>query len=188
MGQYYIAHVKHDGDDKIRSYRGEFLKLMETAWMENEFPQTVAFMIFDSPASVAWVGDYSDAAEDDCWQGHYSAEEYNQLYGVLHDSVIEPENDPVAILDDFKYNYLINNSKKIYLDMKKYIKKSTNKGWTIHPIPVLTATSNGKGGGDYQGKNMELVGSWAFDSISTSNDKPEDFEEVDGHFFRETWG
>lgn len=43
-----------------------------------------------------------------------------------------------------------------------------NNGWTVHPLPLLTAEGNGRGGGDYHEQNpdIELVGTWARDSIS----------------------
>jgi len=38
--------------------------------------------------------------------------------------------------------------------------------FVLHPIPILTAIGNGKGGGDYKGYDMGWVGVWALDPIS----------------------
>ena len=41
----------------------------------------------------------------------------------------------------------------------------------FHPLPLLTANGNGRGGGDYLGSDMDLVGSWAGDRIAVANDE-----------------
>ena len=49
---------------------------------------------------------------------------------------------------------------------------------TIHPLPLLTAEGNGRGGGDYYGSDMELVGTWARDVISVERQVPEGYSEL----------
>jgi hypothetical protein len=46
-----------------------------------------------------------------------------------------------------------------------------------HPLPLLTAEGNGRGGGDYRGESP-LIGSWARDVISVETEAPTDFEEL----------
>ena len=46
-----------------------------------------------------------------------------------------------------------------------------------HPLALLTATGNGRGGGDYYGKNKESIGVWKFDEISVSDIEPTDFQK-----------
>lgn len=59
--------------------------------------------------------------------------------------------------------------------------------WCIHPIPLLTAVGNGKGGGDYFGVNNELVGRWAGDALYIDDEEPvEPFKEI-FPIFREKW-
>ena len=45
----------------------------------------------------------------------------------------------------------------------------------IH-FPLLCADGNGRGGGDYEGTNMELIGSWAFDRIGVANELPKNIK------------
>jgi hypothetical protein len=50
--------------------------------------------------------------------------------------------------------------------------------WIIYPLSLLTATSNGRGGGDYHGKNNDSVGYWLGDKISVELEEPKGFEEL----------
>jgi hypothetical protein len=50
-----------------------------------------------------------------------------------------------------------------------YVKKNDD----LHPLPLLTAEGNGRGGGDYDGPNMDMVGTWARDVISMENEAPD---------------
>ena len=55
--------------------------------------------------------------------------------------------------------------------------------YALHPLALLTAEGNGRGGGDYEGTNMELIGSWSRDFISVSPNKPtDDFVEIVPNF------
>ena len=55
------------------------------------------------------------------------------------------------------YKYILNLTKKEYVKIPEY----NENEWTIHPLPLLCADGNGRGGGDYQGINMNKVGIWA---------------------------
>lgn len=59
-------------------------------------------------------------------------------------------------------------------------------GWKINPLPLLTASSNGRGGGDYFPESgfENNVGAWVNDLLEVKWDKPENYEEVQ-YFFRE---
>ena len=65
-------------------------------------------------------------------------------------------------------------TKKEYVKIPEY----NENEWTIHPLPLLCADGNGRGGGDYNGTNMNKVGIWAYDKIGISNDIPNDFNEL----------
>ena len=45
-------------------------------------------------------------------------------------------------------------------------------------IHLLTAEGNGRGGGDYNGPDLELVGTWARDVISVEGLVPEGYTEL----------
>ena len=75
--------------------------------------------------------------------------------------------------DKFIYNITRNE----YIDMSTYIKRSMvdvdEKGYVdcLHPLPILTSTSNGQGSGDYYGINEDYAGRWCYDEIVVYNDK-----------------
>lgn len=50
--------------------------------------------------------------------------------------------------------------------------------WVTHPLPLLTAIGNGRGGGDYHGTNESMVGMWAMDLLSFTEDRPSSKNEV----------
>ena len=84
--------------------------------------------------------------------------------------------------------FLINYDTKEYLDLNIYKKNSMNKaGWTIHPLPLLTAVGNDRGGGDFHSGNIgyEFVGIWAWQLISISDAIPKNFKPVN-IIFKET--
>lgn len=61
------------------------------------------------------------------------------------------------------FRFIVNTTKKQVIDL--WDVKGFD-GWQIHPLPLLTAEGNDRGGGDYRGTNMKLVGTWARDFIS----------------------
>jgi hypothetical protein len=70
-----------------------------------------------------------------------------------------------------KGRYLVNHTKKLCLDLKaEDVDRGKDKHgdsiWNIHPLPLLTCSGNGRGGGDYSGSKMNIVGTWAGDVIS----------------------
>ena len=64
--------------------------------------------------------------------------------------------------------FLVNHTRKVCLDLSKEEKHTYDKNWkvAIHPLPLLTCSGNGRGGGDYRGNQIELLGTWAGDVIS----------------------
>jgi hypothetical protein len=66
----------------------------------------------------------------------------------------------------------VNHTKKVFVDKTKV---PESEGWRIHPLPLLTAEGNDRGGGDYRYNNeeeKEVVGSWARDVISIEKENP----------------
>ena len=182
MGQYYKVITRRNGKDKMynRDVDGKYTmaKLMEHSWWLNDFCRSFAETIVDKPTRVCWCGDYAE--EDECEALGFH---YEQVWGNRKGYGIKSSN---FSLDSVKY--LINNDKKLFVDLKKYYEKSLNDGWCIFPISILTALGNDRGGGDYH-KNYatcyNLVGTWAFDEIYLSNELPEGYEKLDV-FFKES--
>ncbi len=154
-------------------------KLMEHSYIGNHFVSAVAQLLsskyFGHP--FVWCGDYADSVtirsvEHDLYldaRKFEESKEYDKIRGMVADE-----------WQDFKY--LINLTKKVYVKLPKYADKKQGEWW-VHPLPLLTAFGNGRGGGDY-GLEDDRVGSWAFDRIGMSNDDKdiEGMKKVDGFF------
>ena len=71
--------------------------------------------------------------------------------------------------------HIYNLDKQEYVVMKDYlINANINYGFIVHPLPLLTADGNGRGGGDFRGDSTD-VGRWKKDRIVVSERKPADF-------------
>lgn len=198
MGQYYSIIIKRpDGKinynhRKIKGCDYQMAKLMEHSWMQNDTILAIVDQIYKEKCRLIWCGDYAEADEiDDASNGEAS---YNNLladdeYKKFKDNEV---SEPFEKFDgeefDYSGKFLVNHTKKVYIAFDDYIKKSTNKeGWCISPISLLTAIGNGRGGGDYDGKNVKKVGSWAWDEISIEDEKPGKGFKKSPIFFYEEW-
>lgn len=85
------------------------------------------------------------------------------------------DKTPYEELENNTYEFIINYDKKQFIRIPKESNEKDKYGYpklTIHPLPLLCADGNGRGGGDYNGKNMSLVGAWAYDRIGIDNEIP----------------
>lgn len=163
MGQYYNIILKGVKEETVhtfdRTLDGEYTmaKLMEHSYYLNPMVNAIAKKIYNKPSQIAWVGDYANDNEE--------------LYNLAY----HPKNGFEELKSsEFSLNgrYLINHTKKLILSCWGYvvdcIRNCQNQdyaSWVIHPLPLLTALGNGKGGGDYRGINEDKVGSWAWDTL-----------------------
>lgn len=197
MGQYYIPTImgkrygvratfySHDYDNG--------LKLMEHSWIGNNFVGAVLTEIQDHPMRVAWIGDYSDSPypEDgenigrEPYQRKLTKAQFMKIYGQAWGNVNKKRPEFLVLDDDIQW-YLVNHDRKSYIDLNKYIKHNQYKPswdysectWCVHPLPLLTACGNGRGGGDYRDDNdYDKIGTWAFDLIELTNALPEGYAE-----------
>lgn len=191
MGQYYTALIIRE--EEIKAYRPKHgIKLMEHSWLTNNLTEKVMSELYDSPAKVAWIGDYANY-DDDVF-GMDSHEEYMEMYNRAwldseHNSdVIRIDLDKDAPINFSIKNLnkmsVINHSKKVYIDLGEYIKTSEkNSDWgVVFPISLLTACGNSRGCGDYHSCTcFEYVGTWAFDTIEVSElcNVPEGYKKQD---------
>jgi len=180
MGQYYEPvlidesgiHVYDIG--KIDAMTG--YKLMEHSWISNSSVNSIARKILDNPMHVIWMGDYGD---DDPRINEISQgmDAYVKAWKNNEKELIEC--DPVDIIEDGPY-YLVNYTKKEFVDMDDYISKMISESdMCVHPLPLLTAVGNGQGGGDYYGRNEDSVGYWAGDLIELTKSRPETYALLD---------
>lgn len=174
MGQYYNIITRNDKGTTVydRSIKGDgdyvMAKLLEHSWWENSTCKAVAASLVDNPTKLCWCGDYAE--EEECDKLGFS------LADVWGSDTVEPayaQLDPAP--DGFSLDnlaFLVNKDKKLFVDLKQYKADSIKDGWCIFPLSILTSLGNGRGGGDYEGSDMDKVGSWAFDSVYFTNKTP----------------
>jgi len=170
MGQGYKAIIlasEQAGNEIIRTWvdphdHANGYKLMEHSYIDNLFVQAVEYLL--SPkgmfykSRILWAGDYADPEEGLTENLNY----------IASDESNEGKRTPSSIHSMDAYPYIVNHTKKQYVVKTK----------DIHPLPLLTAEGNGRGGGDYAGINDYLVGIWARDVISAETDIPAGYEEL----------
>lgn len=154
MGQYWKAITIKNGVTK--RYESNYgLKLMETSWFLNGFVNGVMNTL-KTPHLVAWVGDY--AVEEESGAFSYDGVEEN-----------------ISSKTNGFFKYLVNHTKRQFLDLTKYYNRCCNISKRVndecfmvpHPLPLLTAIGNDRGGGDFHSGliGYDMVGYWAKDLI-----------------------
>jgi hypothetical protein len=174
MGQYYrpaiLAKNKKTVLTWVESWTFESgSKLMEHSWSKNPFVRAVESLIHQNPYNIVWGGDYADECKSRKTNTYQRCKDSNEV-------------KPETILTDKQTRFVVNHSKKQYVDKTKVTKNSD--GWRIAPLPLLTCEGNGLGGGDFhinekrkQG-NTSLIGAWARDLISIEETKPIGYKEL----------
>ena len=191
MGQYYKPTIlKEDYKNEKQpiecyAYTWDFdngLKLMEHSYVGNYVTRQMEKELATEHYGkrLVWAGDYAD--ENESWKDNdgnplnvYSLSDFFEEQG---ESIkIEPDD-----YDDLKsYRYAVN------LDKKEYVKIPRRKKgeFVIHPLPLLCADGNGRGGGDFHCETLDqiaAVGHWAYDRIGVTNKKPDGFTEITPNF------
>jgi hypothetical protein len=178
MGQYYMAIIlgekptNENEQEIIRAFMEVFfsaggMKLMEHSYIDNPFVNTFEYQLTKNgmfyKSRVVWGGDYADNETGLEHNLHHLTNDFSDknLTTKLRNEDIKSTKD---------YPYIINHSKKQFVDKQKCS--------SIHPLPLLTAEGNGRGGGDYRGTKTDLVGTWARDVLSVEKEKPNDYEEL----------
>ena len=179
MGQYFkpiiLGEKTEEGHETVKAwmYSHEYdngLKLMEHSYQGNNFVSTFEKQLTKTgkhyKSRVVWSGDYAD--DEPGLKVIEKGKECDvNLYSLCNDdNKITPK---VAKTD--KYPFIVNHTKKLFVDKNKVFDIPDWEGTKIHPLPLLTCEGNGRGGGDFRGEN-NLIGSWARDVISIENENP----------------
>ena len=196
MGQYYKPTLIHPTNPEDIRYVythsfGEGLKLMEHSYVGTDTTNAILSMIWHNPQRVAWIGDYSDSPYEDA----YSLKVPQDYFTKVSNIVWNDEEDKFLIhplianplTTRMKRRFLVNHSRKTYIHLGEYmVVCSTKQKWydrsgkahtyteCIHPLPLLTACGNDRGGGDFHEgcTGYDLVGTWAFDLIEYTDKQP----------------
>ena len=177
MGQYYSA-VNIDKKEYLSpGDYNTFNKLMEHSYVGNEFVDAGVNLLAKEWKGdrIVWAGDYGD-------EGLFTPLGYeNNLYRYAVDTFARIEN--ADIRSTKQYKYICNEDTKMFVNLKGLPKDTDD--YVIHPLPLLTASGNGRGGGDYHGADENLCGYWAADHIFVSGTVPDGYTEFVVHFVEE---
>ena len=185
-------------------------KLMEHSyvgnWYVKAYEQALGGKFYGYP--FVWAGDYADdmfnanvytiANEfiDNVTKRKAKAKGFYPVKGVWADMHFEKlykdgdiekayENDfveKVVTKDNYNnlvtFKYIINFDKKLAVEIPEHKENE----WQVHPLPLLCADGNGRGGGDYHGINENMVGAWAYDRIGLDNELPNGIKLIEIEF------
>lgn len=205
MGQYYMPTLISETGKIQTLYSHDFdhgIKLMEHSYIGNEFVNAALLLLQDKPLKAAWIGDYSDDPYEDLYANAVSKEKFmsyykaawrdeRNKYRVSPSKFAKRQLKTVCTMDSAQ-DHLINHTKRQYIHLGKYIShnkwreegewqgKPYSYDMCVHPLPLLTACGNGRGGGDYHSQypDYDKVGLWAFDLIELARSIPAGYEEV----------
>ena len=157
MGQYYKTVFLESDKKTPIAYAcahsvNNGVKLMEHSYIDNSLLNAVLNYMWKNKDvqtfHLVWAGDYADAEQ----------ENDRTLYDMcreLQEIPYETEKPPVR--------FIVNVDKKQFVDLWGVPDYTC---WAAHPLALLTAKGNGRGGGDYNGTSMNLVGTWARDTLT----------------------
>lgn len=198
MGQYYRALLIGKRRKALVATPHDFdnlSKLTEHSWVTNALVDGVMEQLKDNPQRVAWMGDYADeVAKESVGLGDGFIKDeatllkcYKKAWGN-RTTTVKPTN--LGTVNEWaEHCFLVNNTKRVYIDMEEYIKRSgcqpgwdkSGDVWCVAPLPLLTCIGNGRGGGDYFSEvGKQWVGTWAFDEIFVTMQRPGE-EYVENH-------
>lgn len=196
MGQYYktvVISKDHDCEKRIVTIDNDCkfpdwvgLKLMEHSYLNNEWTDALAYLIYRNRVRVAHVGDYADEFPQYELAYNRAVERVPLDLHNIWGKDLYDENGKLNRFD-YTHKYLVNWDKNEYISFDNWKKKAFS-AWSkkvyLCPFTMLTALGNGRGGGDYYEEypNAEFVGSWAWDCISIEDNAPIDFEENNVYF------
>lgn len=155
---------------------------------------------------IAWIGDY--LGESDLLDHGMTKEKWTTLSGPkvaksitgfdfsrdFYKDVLDEEGnprfEPILVCDERKEYLNINRYRVKAIAMRfQYGRMKGHEQELIpHPLPILCAACNGKGGGDYEGTSMDEVGSWAFKhvrAVHSEGEVPGGYKDLSEHPFEE---
>lgn len=187
MGQYYKQAIEQDGNldifdaQTVNDRNGR--KLMEHSWIGNSFMDAISERIHNKPANIVWCGDYANEPQD------FVTIDWINYETIYPKDGREPQRlEELPERFDYSHKYLVNHTNKCYVDFDLYMSKCKDKdGWILHPLSLLTAVGNGRGGGDYHEDCADyyMVGAWAGNTLEITDVVPEGYELEDVRFSEE---
>ena len=175
MGQYYrpiLLKTRNTIGAWARSYdMDNGAKLIEHSYAGNDFVGMILRKLYKNPTRLVWAGDYADHDKGSKMTSYAKC-------NLHEDRKLKP-----TVGFHKSIHFALNHTKKqvVKLDGCPIM----SGGYQFNPLPILTAEGNGRGGGDYNGFAMDLVGYWARDVIETikvKSDIPKGYKEINPDF------
>jgi len=170
MGQYYkfiiLNDTKKNNKEVIIFHMNPHdymcgIKLMEHSYVDINFLNTVEFVLSKEgdfyKSRIVWAGDYADEEDGSDENLYHIAEKYQPFTMVVNQRNINNK-------------YIVNHTKKLYTK----IEQTSSTEHKIHPLPLLVSEGNNRGGGDYDGQNSDMCGTWSRDVISIEEEITEE--------------
>ena len=200
MGQYYRGTILNKNYKKVKQPVAFSVdawsfdngaKLMEHSWVGNHYVEVfvnlLAGKFYDS--RFVWAGDYAEEKFNGSTLYHLASDKdiIEESLKQIDNLVEVPQrwgNGTCYELKDVyiegkPYKYIINFSKRQYVEIPEDTDSNNYEDWRVHPLPLLCCESNGLGSGDYfSPNNKDLVGKWAYDRIGIGNEIPEGFKPL----------
>lgn len=192
MGQYYKVIILADNMEIIRiwmcpSSYSSGSKLMEHSYLNNNFMNAMEYLISSNgmfyKSRIIWAGDYAESLEPKQVNDDGLDLNLYHLADQQYGKYMAPYLNEKFIQNMDRYRYIVNHTKKLYVDKQK-CKKDYNE-FIIHPLSLLVSDNcNGNGGGDFRGTDEELCGTWTRDIISVEKtiDTLNDYNELECNF------
>lgn len=189
MGQYYKAIILEEDCKKNEQPIIAFAtpwdydngaKLMEHSYVGNHLTLQMEHELANQHYGkrFVWGGDYAD--ENPIWKNK-DGNDSNAYFMCVKLQDEKGYAIPPSDYDKLEYHKFVVN-----LDKKEFVRipDRDNETLTIHPLPLLCADGNGRGGGDYHKEDVgyDFVGTWAFDHIGVTNEIPDGFTEITPDF------
>lgn len=171
MGQYYKPMSLERKEYLYTHDYGEGLKLMEHSYIGNSLMNAIEGLLIPGgpwyKSRIVWAGDYADA---ECEPGMVGDEERPNLYSSMRKE--GKKISPPGLSVHPAYHYLTNHTQHTVVDLNTI--EPDAYGFRVHPLALLTAEGNGRGGGDFRG-DATHVGTWARDVIALEDHIPEGY-------------
>ncbi len=120
---------------------------------------------------MAWVGDYAEVGDvDNTLNLEFILEQKNEEKYYKKPQMISGKQNSLFLI-------FLNHTKQEYFIPINCGVKRDKWDMIIHPLPLLTAVGNGRGGGDYHGKCMHLIGGWACDEIEVLHSWDDNYKD-----------
>lgn len=177
MGQYYIIVFLNEKDEVIHWISPCGAKLTEHGYVGNETCDMVEYLL--SPlgpcykSRVVWAGDYADPEEHRVKEDE--EQEERNLYHICTEDFQNLQYSTQHPGETRLCNYIVNHTDKEYVDKRKRITLGDDSN--LHPLAVLTADGNGRGGGDIH-SDSDTIGAWVRHVISVEREVPWSYREL----------